>query len=81
MKYGNWIKKQILEPIESILLLLEKNHAILMSTIESLTEQIRETSDSSLRNPLELQKNRLILQKESFERNIKLLKEYQEKLR
>lgn len=81
VKYGNWIKKQILEPIESILLLLEKNHAILMDTIDSLNEQIRETSDSSLRNPLELQKNRLILQKESFEKNIELLRQYQEKLR
>ena len=33
VKYGNWIKKQILEPIDDILLLLSKNHDTLISTI------------------------------------------------
>lgn len=32
-KYGNWTKKQILDPIEEILLLLKKNHDILSMTI------------------------------------------------
>lgn len=80
MKYGNWVKKQILEPIESILLLLMKNHDTLESTIWILDVQIAETSDPSLQKPLILQKERLILQKESFERTITLLKSYQEKL-
>ena len=29
VKYGNWIKKQILEPIDDILDLLRKNHTML----------------------------------------------------
>lgn len=80
VKYGNWVKKQILEPIESILLLLETNHATIERTIISLDSQISTTTDPSLQKPLVLQKERLILQKKSFERNITLLKSYQEKL-
>ena len=40
VKYGNWIKKQILEPIDDILDLLQKNHTTLSSTIASLEVQI-----------------------------------------
>lgn len=79
-KYGHWVKIQILEPIESILLLLSKNHATLEKTIEDLTNQINETTDLSLQGPLILQKDRLELQQESFTKNIELLKQYQEKL-
>lgn len=32
-KYGNWVKKQILEPIEEILLLLNKNSDTLTTTL------------------------------------------------
>lgn len=80
VKYGNWVKKQILEPIESILLLLETNHATIKKTLVSLDTQIRETSDPSLQKPLELQKERLLLQKESFERVMGMLEEYGERL-
>lgn len=69
-KYGNWIKTQILEPIESILLLLQKNHDIIGKTVISLDTQISETTDPSLQKPLEIQKERLLIQKESFERVI-----------
>lgn len=79
-KYGNWIKTQILEPIESILLLLETNHDTIEKTIISLDTQISETSDPSLQKPLELQKERLLIQKESFERVIGMLEGYKEKL-
>lgn len=80
MKYGNWVKKQILEPIESILLLLEQNHATIEKTIASLDSQIATTTDPSLQKPLELQKERLFLQKESFERVMGMLEGYKEKL-
>lgn len=80
VKYGNWVKKQILEPIESILLLLETNHATIEKTLVLLDSQIRETSDLSLQKPLELQKERLLLQKENFERVMGMLEEYKEKL-
>ncbi len=79
-KYGNWIKIQILEPIESILLLLQKNHDIIGKTILMLDTQISETSDPSLQKPLELQKERLLLQKESFERVMQMLEGYKKKL-
>ena len=80
VKYGNWVKKQILEPIESILLLLQKNHATIEKTIISLDVQISETSDPALQKPLELQKERLLLQKESFERVMGMLEGYKGKL-
>lgn len=80
VKYGNWVKKQILEPIESILLLLRQNHVTIEKTLVLLDSQIRETSDLSLQKPLELQKERLLLQKENFERVMGMLEEYKEKL-
>ena len=80
VKYGNWVKKQILEPIESILLLLNKNRDTLKKTISSLDSQISDTTDPSLQKPLILQKNRLEMQVESFKQNIDLLNSYREKL-
>lgn len=80
IKYGNWLRTQIFEPIESILLLLEQNRATLNRAREILEVQIRETSDPSLQKPLILQKERLEIQGESFGRNIELLRQYQEKL-
>ena len=79
-KYGKWVKIQILEPIESILLLLEKNRATLERIMESLGNQLTVVSDPSLQKPLILQRQRIEMQKNSFERNIELLKGYQEKL-
>lgn len=80
VKYGNWVKKQILEPIESILLLLGNNHATIKRTIVSLDSQITTTTDPSLQKPLELQRERLLLQKESFERVMGMLIGYKAKL-
>lgn len=80
VKFGWWIKSQILEPIESILLLLRKNHDILGSTLRDINNQISVTKESNLRWPLELQKKRLESQQEQFIRIIKLLEEYQSKL-
>lgn len=79
-KYSNWVRFQILEPIKSILLLLEQNHATIEKTLDSLDNQISTTNDTSLQKPLKLQKERLLLQKESFERVMKILKEYKLKL-
>lgn len=80
VKYGNWVKKQILEPIEEILLLLGKNSVTLKSTIESLESQISTTTESSFQAPLILQRDRLEMQVESFSRNIDLLNSYREQL-
>ena len=80
VKYGNWVKKQILEPIEEILLLLNKNSDTLRNTIFSLDSQIATTTDPSLQKPLILQQDRLKMQVESFQRNINLLNSYREKL-
>ncbi|MBP9779787.1 hypothetical protein KBD33_04170 [Candidatus Gracilibacteria bacterium] len=80
VKYGNWVKKQILEPIESILLLLKKNHDTIEKTLSSLDTQITTTTDPSLQKPLILQKDRLTIQLESFERVMKMLEGYKQKL-
>lgn len=75
-KYGNWTKKQILEPIEEILLLLQKNHDILSKTLQSIESQILQTKDPSLQEPLMLQKERLKIQDKNLEKNILLLNNY-----
>ena len=80
-KYGSWVKTQILEPIESILLLLSSNSVTLKSTISSLENQISETSDPSLQKPLILQQERLKMQIENFERVTEMLEGYREKLK
>jgi hypothetical protein len=79
-KYETWIRVQILEPIESLLLLLQKNHDIIEWTIHTLDIQIANTHETSLKNPLELQKTRLMLQKENFASMIKMINGYREKL-
>lgn len=80
VKYGNWVKKQILEPIEEILLLLNKNNDTLKDAISSLDSQISTTTDPSLQKPLILQQDRLKIQLENFQKNIDLLNSYREKL-
>jgi predicted negative regulator of RcsB-dependent stress response len=80
IKYGNWIKTQILEPISEILHLLEKNHTVIKKTIVSLESDISNTKDPSLQKPLMLQKERLELQKNSYESTMELLNTYKEKL-
>ena len=79
-KYSNWIKIQVLEPIESMLILLGKNSSILKKTISSLDSQISNTSDSTSQKILILQKERLEIQIDSFDKTIAILKQYQQKL-
>lgn len=80
VKYGNWIKMQVIEPINEIHQLLEKNRDILEKTVVEIDKQISDTDDTILQKPLILQKERLLLQKESIERVIYMLEWYQEKL-
>jgi hypothetical protein len=80
VKYGNWIKNQILSPIEEILALLQKNHDTIEKTLISLESQITLTTDPSLQKPLILQKKRFEMQIESIRPMIEMLQNYQEKL-
>lgn len=78
--YNNWIKKQIVEPLKSILELLSKNKEIIEKTIEELEIQINETKEVSYKNTLEVQKLRLEKQKEEFEKYRVLINSYIEKI-
>lgn len=78
--YNNWIKKQIVEPLKSILELLSKNKEIIEKTIEELEIQISETKEISYKNTLEVQKLRLEKQKEEFEKYRVLINSYIEKI-
>ncbi len=80
VKYGSWVKSQILHPIEEILLLLEKNSVILERTIKELDSQIENTDSPALKSPLKAQKTRLEIQRESFHTVIWMLEGYQAKL-
>ncbi len=80
VKYGNWVKNQILSPIEEILLLLTKNHDTLTTTIASLASQIELVTDPSLQKPLILQKKRFDMQIESITPMIEILEGYKSKL-
>ncbi len=81
VKYGNWVSKQILEPIESIISLLRKNHSIISENLVSLDSQIATTPEPAFQLPLEAQKKRFQMQLENFESTIRLLEGYEEKLK
>jgi len=80
IKYGNWIRTQILAPIDEIYLLLTSHHATLESTVSSLDTQITMTPEPSLQKPLILQRERIIVQLESMERIMTMLEGYKKKL-
>jgi hypothetical protein len=80
VKYGNWIRTQILAPIDEIYLLLTSHHATLKSTVTSLDTQISTTTEPSLQKPLILQRERIVVQLESMERIMTMLDGYKEKL-
>ncbi len=79
--YGNWIKARIIIPLENIKELLEKNYLIIENTIKDIEKQMHSTSDSSLAWPLQLQKERLGMQKNQFEKQTKMIWDYLEKLK
>lgn len=80
VKYGNWIRTQILAPIDEIYLLLSSHHATLENTVSSLDTQITMTPESSLQKPLILQRERIVVQLESMKRIMQMLEGYKEKL-
>lgn len=81
VKYGNWIRTQILAPIDEIYLLLTSHRATLESTISSLDMQIATTREPSLQKPLILQKERIEVQLESMKRIITMLEGYKNQLK
>jgi hypothetical protein len=72
-KYGNWIKIQILEPLDEIYDILKKNKNTLTGIQSDLERQILITTESSLKKALELQKERIRVQLESFDRMILMI--------
>jgi hypothetical protein len=80
VKYGHWVKNQVIAPIDEIYDLLTKNKATLGKTLIDLTNQIEKTISPSLQKPLILQRDRIEMQLESFERVMKMLEGYKEKL-
>lgn len=80
VKYGQWIKTQIIEPLEEISSLLKKNKHTLEGIVIKLETQINETKDPSFKRPLELQKSRITMQIDSFDQNIQRISWYLERL-
>ncbi len=79
-KLNSWLKKEILEPIHEIIILLEKNQKILENTNSALVAQIQETQEITHKQPLELQQKRLEIKIVEIQNMKNLLTSYQEKL-
>lgn len=84
-KYDNWIKSQILTPLEELLELVESNERTISQTLSQLDDKtLKKSGDnywgSSTTPAIEAQKKRFELQLESFERIRKLLESYISKL-
>lgn len=80
VKYGNWVKTQVLAPIDEIYELLAKNREVIQKTIDDIDTQIPKTTTPSLQKPLILQKERLEMHTESLDRMITMLAGYRAKL-
>jgi hypothetical protein len=81
VKYGNWVKDQVIAPIDEIYDLLTKNKITLKNTLADLNNQIEKTITPSLQKPLILQRDRIEMQLESFERVMKMLEGYKSRLK
>ena len=79
--YNSWIKKQILTPLEQILALLEKNLSLLIQTSKDIEQQITQTHKIEYKSTLELQLQRIELQKREIQRYIPQLQESIDKLK
>lgn len=84
-KYDNWIKTQVLAPIEEILELLEKNRAVVAREIESIEAGAKKKITDNMwwstgNRALEVQKERFQMQIESFDRMITMMQSYKQKL-
>jgi cell shape-determining protein MreC len=64
--FNNWIKKQLLEPTEKLIEILEKYFGSLKKAIFNLEKQIKNTKDLRLKNQLKLQLLRLKKQERKF---------------
>lgn len=71
-----FIKNQIFNPLDELINILIKNENIIQENIEKIEKQINETQEN-LKQPLELSKDRLILQKTNYYDKINILKSYQ----
>ncbi len=80
IRYGNFIRNQVLSPIDEIYDLLSKHRHTLEGTISSLDAQISTTHEASLQKPLILQRQRLEMQMESIVRVMEMLEGYKAKL-
>lgn len=79
--YNDWIKKQIYIPINQIKDLLEKNLEILKTQKANIELQILQTEDNSLKWPLILSKDRIIMNIEQIEKHIISMWVYLDKLK
>jgi len=78
--YNGWIKKQISDPLQAVLRLLEKNKEILSETEKEIEIQKEKTEKKEFRATLDLQLKRIHMQKRDIERFIPMLQTSLEKL-
>jgi septal ring factor EnvC (AmiA/AmiB activator) len=78
--YNAWIKKQVSEPLASILSLLKKNLELLSQTEAQIEKQKSSTKEQQSVSTLELQIKRIHMQKRDIERFIPMLETALEKL-
>jgi len=74
--YNNWIKKQVLEPLNEIYNLVKTNLDILVQTKDTVGKQILQTSDESYKWVLNAQKVRLEMRIEELKKHLDLIKVY-----
>jgi len=78
--YNNWIKKQILEPLNEIYNLLKTNLDILLETKTSIEKQIIETKQDAYKWVLTTQKTRIEMRIEELIKYMEMIKVYISKI-
>ncbi len=74
--YNNWIKKQILEPLNEIYILLKTNFDILKQTKTSIEKQIIETKEDAYKWVLTAQKSRLEMRIDELSKYMEMIQVY-----
>lgn len=79
--FESWIRDQVIQPIDEIILLLEKNQKILQKTLAETSTFVQKMADNSGKSAINMTNNRLAMQLESVEKQVNILRGYSNKLR
>lgn len=71
--FESWIRNQVIQPIDEIIILLEKNRDILQRTLSETSATTQKMVDSNGKAAIHIANDRLTMQVENIEKQLKIL--------